>query len=263
MNAEIIVLGSGTSMGVPTLGCSCAVCTSADPRNRRTRPSIAVVWTSSGAERTVVVDTGPDFREQALREGIRHVDAVLYTHAHADHILGLDDLRPLSFRHKPGYLPLYADEPTAATLRRVFEYTFSASATYPMRARVELRALDGADSVEIGGARFQRIPLLHGQQEVAGYRFGSAAYLTDMSRIPEKSLELLQGLDVVILDALRPQPHPSHATIAESLAWVERIAPRRAWFTHMSHEVDHEATERAFPASVRLSYDGLRIPFEL
>jgi len=263
MRAEIIVLGSGTSMGVPTLGCSCAVCTSADPRNRRTRPSIAVVWTSGGTERVVVVDTGPDFREQALREGIRHVDAVLYTHAHADHILGLDDLRPLSFRHKPEYLPLYADEPTAATLRRVFEYTFSKDATYPMRARVELRKLEGTEAVEIDGARFQRIPLVHGAQEVAGFRFGSAAYLTDMSRIPDESLELLQELDVVILDALRPQPHPSHATIAESLEWVERIAPKRAWFTHMSHEVDHEATEKAFPASVRLSYDGLRIPFEL
>jgi len=262
MNAEIIVLGSGTSMGVPTLGCRCAVCTSKDPRNRRTRPSIAVAWSRGLKEYLVVIDTGPDFREQALREGIRHVDAVLYTHAHADHILGLDDLRPLSFRHKPDFLPLYADEPTAATLRRVFEYTFSESATYPMRARVELRLLEGTESVEIGGARFQRIPLVHGQQEVAGFRFGSAAYLTDMSRIPETSLPLLEGLDVVILDALRPQPHPSHATIAESLQWVERIAPRRAWFTHMSHEVDHEETEKGFPAGVRLSYDGLRIPFE-
>ncbi|HEX3662381.1 MAG TPA: MBL fold metallo-hydrolase [Acidobacteriaceae bacterium] len=263
MKAEIIVLGSGTSMGVPTLGCECAVCTSTDPRNRRTRPSIAVVWTSGGARHTVVIDTGPDFREQALREGIRHVDAVLYTHAHADHILGLDDLRPLSFQHKPGFLPLYADEPTATILRRVFEYTFSADATYPMRARVELHGLEGTDAVEIDGARFQRIPLRHGNQEVAGFRFGSAAYLTDMSRIPETSLPLLEGLDVVILDALRPQPHPSHATIAESLQWVERMAARRAWFTHMSHEVDHEATEKEFPAGVRLSYDGLRIPFEL
>lgn len=263
MKAEIIVLGSGTSMGVPTLGCGCAVCTSTDPRNRRTRPSIAVVWSSGGAQRTVVIDTGPDFREQALREGIRHVDAVLYTHAHADHILGLDDLRPLSFRHKPGFLPLYADEPTATILRRVFEYTFSAEATYPMRARVELHDLEGTDAVEIDGARFQRIPLLHGRQEVAGFRFGSAAYLTDMSQIPEASLPMLGGLEVVILDALRPQPHPSHATIAESLQWVERMAPRRAWFTHMSHEVDHEETEKGFPAAVRLSYDGLRIPFEL
>jgi phosphoribosyl 1,2-cyclic phosphate phosphodiesterase len=220
------------------------------------------VWSNGGVERTVVIDTGPDFREQALREGIRHVDAVLYTHSHADHILGLDDLRPLSFRHKPGFLPLYADEPTAGVLRQVFSYTFSPDATYPMRARVQLQKLEGTDAVEIDGARFQRIPLVHGEQEVAGFRFGSAAYLTDMSRIPETSLPLLEGLEVVILDALRPQPHPSHATIAESLQWVERMAPRRAWFTHMSHEVDHGPTENSFPAGVRLSYDGLRIPFE-
>ncbi|HEX4311095.1 MAG TPA: MBL fold metallo-hydrolase [Acidobacteriaceae bacterium] len=263
MKAEIIVLGSGTSMGVPTLGCRCAVCTSTDPRNRRTRPSIAITWNSGGAQRLVVIDTGPDFRDQALREGIRHVDAVFYTHAHADHILGLDDLRPLSFQHKPGWLPLYADEQTAEILRRIFEYTFSPNATYPNRARVELRSLEGSQSAEVHGATFQRLPLLHGNLEVAGFRFGSAAYLTDMSSIPEASLPLLEGLDVMIVDALRPQPHPSHATIRESLQWVERVRPRQAWFTHMSHEVDHAETEKDFPANVRLAYDGLRIPFEL
>lgn len=263
MKAEIIVLGSGTSMGVPTLGCQCAVCTSPDPRNRRTRPSIAVAWTDSGADHLVVIDTGPDFRQQALREQIRSVDAVLYTHAHADHILGLDDLRPLSFRHKPNWLPLYADAPTAEILRRIYDYTFSANSTYPNKARVELRSLEGEQSAEVAGARFQRVPLLHGDLEVAGFRFGSAAYLTDMSAIPETSLPLLQGLEVMIIDALRPQPHPSHATIAESLHWVERVRPRQAWFTHMSHEVDHEQTEKGFPAGVRLAYDGLRIPFEL
>jgi phosphoribosyl 1,2-cyclic phosphate phosphodiesterase len=263
MKAEIIVLGSGTSMGVPTLGCRCAVCTSADPRNRRTRPSIAVTWKSSGGTRLVVIDTGPDFREQALREGIRQVDAVFYTHAHADHILGLDDLRPLSFEHKPASMPLYADAETADVLRRIFEYTFSPNATYPNRARVELRSLEGEQTVEVHGARFQRVPLMHGGLEVAGFRLGSAAYLTDMSAIPDASLALLEGLDVMIIDALRPQPHPSHAAISESLQWVERVRPRRAWFTHMSHEVDHEKTEQGFPANVRLAYDGLRIPFEL
>jgi phosphoribosyl 1,2-cyclic phosphate phosphodiesterase len=263
MKAEIIVLGSGTSMGVPTLGCRCAVCTSSDPRNRRTRPSIAIAWKSEGAERLVVIDTGPDFREQALREGIRHVDAVFYTHAHADHILGLDDLRPLSFEHKPGSLPLYADEGTGEVLRRIFEYTFSPNATYPNRARVQLHKLEGDQATEVYGARFQRVPLLHGNLEVAGFRFGSAAYLTDMSSIPETSLPLLEELDVMILDALRPQPHPSHAAIPESLGWVERVRPRAAWFTHMSHEVDHAETEKGFPANVRLAYDGLRIPFEL
>lgn len=250
-------------MGVPTLGCQCAVCTSSDPRNRRTRPSIAVNWEDAGRKHTVVVDTGPDFREQALREDIRHVDAVFYTHAHADHILGMDDLRPLSFHQKPGFLPLYADQATAAILRRIFDYTFSADSKYPLRARVELRALEGTQTAEVEGAHFQRVPLMHGELPVAGFRFGTAAYLTDMSSIPETSLPLLEGLDVLILDALRPQPHPSHANLEQALGWVERVRPKRAWFTHMSHEVDHAATEAAFPARVRLSYDGLRIPFEL
>lgn len=271
MRAEIIFLGSGTSMGVPTLGCRCAVCTSPDPRNRRTRPSIAIRWggQESGPARTdsqphtVLIDTGPDFREQALREKIYHVDAVFYTHAHADHIMGMDDLRPLSFHHKPASLPLFADATTARILRKVFDYTFSADATYPTRARVELRSLEGTESAEVLGVRFQRIPLMHGDLEVAGFRFGPAAYLTDMSSIPESSLPLLENLDVLILDALRPQPHPSHATIDDGLRWVERIRPRRAFFTHMSHEVDHATTEGEFPEHVRLGYDGLRIPFEL
>ncbi len=265
MRAEILFLGSGTSMGVPTLGCRCAVCTSADPRNRRTRPSIAVEWRAedNAAKHTVVIDTGPDFREQALREKIHRVDAVFYTHSHADHILGMDDLRPLSFQHKPASLPLYADEATAGILRRVFDYTFSADSTYPTRARVELRSLEGEQTAALMGACFQRIPLMHGEMAVAGFRFGAAAYLTDMSTIPESSLPLLAGLDVLILDALRPQPHPSHATIDEALGWVERVGPRRAFFTHMSHEVDHAAMEATFPPHVRLGYDGLRIPFEL
>ena len=263
MKAEIVFLGSGTSMGVPTLGCRCSVCTSADPRNRRTRPSVAIRWSDGADPHTVVIDTGPDFRQQAIREDIPALDAVFYTHPHADHILGLDDLRPLSFRHKPGYLPLYADESTAAILRRVFDYTFSAASTYPTRARVQLRPLEDTQSVEIAGACFQRVPIQHGQLQVAGFRFGAAAYLTDMSSIPESSLPLLRDLDVLILDAPRPEPHPSHANVESALGWVERIAPRRAFFTHMSHEIDHAIVEQAFPPHVRLSYDGLRIPFEL
>ncbi len=259
MQAEIVILGSGTSMGVPTLGCTCAVCTSPDARNRRLRPSIAIEWN----KRSVVVDTGPDFREQALRAGIQRVDAVFYTHAHADHILGLDDLRPLSFRHRPGYLPLYADAETGEILERVFAYTFSPESQYPTRARVKLHTLSGHDSVELDGVRFQRVPLQHGPTEVSGFRFGPAAYLTDMKTIPESSLPLLENLDVMILDGLRPQEHPSHSNLEEALQWVELVKPRRAWLTHMSHEVDHAATEATFPPHVRLSYDGLRIPIEI
>ena len=259
MQGEIVILGSGTSMGVPTVGCTCAVCTSTDPRNRRMRPSIAIEW----KDRRVVVDTGPDFREQALRAEIRRVDAVFYTHAHADHILGMDDLRPLSFPHMPGNLPLYADAETGSILERVFDYTFSPESQYPTRARVKLHTIAGHETVEVEGVRFQRVPLQHGPTEVSGLRFGNAAYLTDMKTIPESSLPLLENLDVMILDGLRPQPHPSHATLDEAMRWVEVVKPKRAWMTHMSHEVDHEATEATFPPHVRLSYDGLRIPIEI
>lgn len=258
MQAEIVILGSGTSMGVPTLGCNCRVCTSTDIRNVRSRPSIAIRWQNH----TVVIDTGPDFRQQALREKLDHLDAVFYTHPHADHILGLDDLRPLSFQH-PQRLPLYADDPTADVLERVFEYTFAAHAKYPTRARVELRRINGHESATIAGTQFQRVPLLHGDLSVSGFRFGSAAYLTDMSSIPESSLPLLENLDVLIIDALRHQPHPSHANVEQALAWIDRVQPRRAFFTHMSHELDHAETENDLPQRVRLAYDGLRIPFEI
>ena len=256
MQAEITILGSGTSMGVPTLGCSCRVCTSADPRDRRTRPSIAVTW----ARHRVLIDTGPDFRMQALREGIDHVDAVLYTHSHADHVLGLDDLRPLSFKNIRK-IPLYADDAAAGVIERIFDYTFDPDAFYPTRARVEMHRL--GQSVEIAGAVFYRVPLTHGGIEVAGFRFGNAAYLTDMSDIPESSFSLLRNLDVVILDALRKEPHPSHATLDQSLAFVHRMQPRRAFFTHMSHEVLHAETNNELPEHIQLAYDGLRVPFEI
>jgi phosphoribosyl 1,2-cyclic phosphate phosphodiesterase len=256
VQAEITILGSGTSMGVPTLGCRCRVCTSADPRDRRTRPSIAVTW----AGHRVVIDTGPDFRMQALREGIDHVDAVLYTHAHADHVLGLDDLRPLSFKNTRK-IPLYADDAAAAVIERIFDYTFDPDAVYPTRARVEMHRL--GQSVEIEGAVFHRVPLTHGAIEVAGFRFGNAAYLTDMSDIPESSFSLLKNLDVVILDALRKEPHSSHATLEQALAFVHRMQPRRAFFTHMSHELQHAETNNELPEHIQLAYDGLRVPFEI
>lgn len=260
MRAEIIVLGSGTSMGVPTLGCGCPVCTSNDPRDTRTRPSIAIAFSDGTTDRCILIDSGPDFREQALREHLQRIDAVLYTHSHADHILGLDDLRPLSFRG-PGKIPLYADAETAQVLRQVFEYTFSESNTYPHKARVDLRPL--AARTELFGAMFLTVPLLHGTLQTAGFRFGNAAYLTDMSEIPEQSFAMLENLDTLILDALRRTPHPSHSTVETSLKFVERIRPRRAFFTHMSHDLGHVETEAALPANVRLAYDGLRIPCEI
>ena len=261
--ATITVLGSGTSMGVPMLGCRCATCTSQDPRDQRTRPSIAISWHEEELLRRILIDTGPEFRIQALREHIEYLDAVFFTHAHADHILGLDDLRPLSFRRKGGLLPLYADDATAEVLERIFDYTFSPTSRYPNKARVELKRIVGVDTVPVGDAVVQRIPLLHGALPIAGYRIGSAAYLTDMSGIPEPSMDLLRNLDVVILDALRWEHHPSHANVEEAAAWVAKIGARRAFFTHMSHELAHAATEAKLPAHIRLLYDGQQIEIEL
>lgn len=265
MEATLTFLGSGTSMGVPTLGCDCAVCTSAvspqgDPRNRRTRPSIRLAYNGH----TVLIDTGPDFHAQAVRESIRRLDAVLYTHGHADHVMGFDDLRPLSF-HAKGNLPIYADDETASAIERIFDYTFRKEDRYPTSARVEIHRIDltpGA-GFDLFGACFRRIPVTHGNQQITGYRFGGAAYLTDMSDIPEESVPLLQNLDVLILDALRRDPHSSHSHLEKSIAFVEQLKPRRAFFTHMSHDLDHAATEAILPPHIRLAYDGLQITFEI
>jgi len=263
MEATLTFLGSGTSMGVPTLGCNCAVCTDTvtpGSRNRRTRPSLRLDY----GGHTVLIDTGPDFHAQAIRENIRSVDAVLYTHGHADHILGMDDLRPLSFG-KPDGMPLYADDSTANIIERVFEYTFRTIDRYPTSARVVLHRIDetpGA-AVELFGAKFLRIPVTHGRDTITGYRFGSAAYLTDMSDIPAESIPLLQDLDILILDALRREPHPSHSHLDRSLEFVAQLKPRRAFFTHISHDLDHDTTNATLPANVRLAYDGLQLTFDI
>ena len=262
MQATLEFLGSGTSMGVPTLGCSCAVCHDArrpGSRNRRTRPSLRLSY----GVHTVLIDTGPDFHAQAIRAGITQIDAVLYTHHHADHILGMDDLRPLSFRN-PGGIPLYADGPTQSVLRRVFEYTFRTENRYATSARVILKDLPPFPQIiPLFGAEFQPIPVQHGRELITGYRFGAAAYLTDMSDIPPASLDQLHGLDILILDALRPQPHPSHSHLAKSIDFAHQIGALRTYFTHMSHEIDHEAVEAALPESMHLAYDGLELTFDL
>jgi len=208
----------------------------------------------------VLIDTTPDFREQAIRENISRLDAVIYTHAHADHILGLDDVRPLSFRN-PQKIPLYAYESTAQALQNMFRYIFDANYKYGGIARVELKPING--SLELFGARFEPIRVLHGDAEIHGFRFGSAAYLTDFSEIPPDSMERLRGLDILFLDALRHRPHPTHSTVANSLRLVYELKPQRAFFTHISHDLPHQETNQSFPEHVRLAHDGLKLEFEI
>jgi phosphoribosyl 1,2-cyclic phosphate phosphodiesterase len=252
-------------MGVPTLGCTCAVCTDAhqpNSPNRRTRPSVLITYGQPA--HNVLIDTGPDFHAQAIRENLTTIDAVLYTHGHADHILGMDDLRPLSFHHRGG-LPLYADAATADTIERVFEYTFRKVDRYPTSARVNLHRLPETTgfALNLFGADFIRVPITHGRDTIAGYRFGSAAYLTDMSDIPEESYPLLQDLDILILDALRHSPHPSHSHLSNSIDLVDRIAPKRAFFTHISHDLGHATVNASLPPHIQLAHDGLKLTFNL
>lgn len=254
--SRIIVLGSGTSVGVPSIGCHCDVCSSRDPRDQRLRPSILVSY----ANRNVLIDTTPDFRTQALRAKIQRLDAVLFTHSHADHLMGLDDVRPFNFRQK-GQIPIYASETTMAAIHRCFPYIFDKEQKETNVPKLDPRLI-GAEPFDVLGAHWAPIPILHGGQTILGFRFGNAAYLTDHSAIPEASLELLRGLDVLFLDALRYKPHPTHSTVEQSIRTVECLRPRRAFFTHICHDLSHERAESMLPPNIRLAYDGLEIDLE-
>ena len=256
MKATLTVLGSGTSMGVPTIGCDCAVCHSTDPLDRRTRPSIMIEYD----DKSVLIDTTPDFREQAIRENITRIDAVLYTHTHADHILGIDDLRPLSY-HRAAEIPLYARPEAADFIRNMFRYIFDADYKFGGLAQVEMKPVDSA--FELFGANVQPVPVIHGEAEIYGFRLGSMAYLTDFSSVPESSLAMIQNLDVLFLDALRYTPHPTHSTVEKSLQIAERVGAKRVFFTHICHDLPHRETNALLPPHVRLAYDGMKLEFEI
>ncbi len=253
MGLKIRVLGSGTSSGVPTIGCSCEVCRSTDPRDTRLRPSILVRHFDSN----IIIDTTPDFRAQVLRAGTQHLDAIVYTHAHADHIFGLDDVRPFNYRQK-GRIPIYVSRPAFATIERVFQYVFDNQERSTNVPKLDVHLID-ENPFDVLGLEFQPIPLIHGKDTIFGYRFGDVAYLTDHNEIPASSLDRLRGLEVLFLDALRHRPHPTHSTVERSIETARLLQPKRTYFTHMCHDVSHAATEATLPPGIFLAWDGLEI----
>lgn len=252
---RITFLGTGTSHGVPMIGCGCAVCKSTDPRNHRSRCSVLVE--TDGPK--LLIDTPPELRLQLLREDIASADAVLFTHAHADHIFGLDDVRRFNDANgRP--LPCYGSEATLATVRRTFEYVFVPTQLGGGKPQLDLIVVDG--QLDIEGVQVTTVPVLHGELPVYGYKIGGFAYVTDCSAIPEESAKLLKGLDTLVLGVLRPEPHETHFSLSEGLAVVDQLRPRRAYFTHISHRLEHKRTNAILPPGVELAYDGLKLTID-
>lgn len=263
---RVTVLGSGTSHGVPSIGCDCRVCTSADPKDRRTRPSILLELDGeppspfAGGVRNILVDTSTDLRQQALANRMRRVDAILFTHTHADHVFGIDDVR--GFNQRQGRaVSCYGDAATLTSLRQSFAYIFSPP---PQKGGglPQLTLFEIGGPFALGGAEVVPVPLFHGKLPVLGFRVGSFAYLTDCNHIPEPSFELLRGIRTVILDALRNRPHSTHFSVSEAVEVVARLGTVRAYLTHICHELSHAETNAQLPAGVELAYDGLVLEVE-
>lgn len=249
---KLTFLGTGTSHGIPMIGCECSVCTSGDPKNTRTRSSVLIEVDHT----SLLIDTSPEFRLQALRERIHQIDAVLYTHAHADHLFGLDDIR--RFNDITGKaISCYGSAETLQTIRRAFEYVFVSTQIGGGKPQLEL--IDVTGSFNVKGTKVTPIPVHHGKINVLGYRIGNLAYITDCSNIPDSSSQLLANLDTLILGVLRVEPHETHFSMNQGLAVVEKLQPKRALFTHIAHRLDHEATNRILPSNIQLAHDGLQI----
>lgn len=249
-NLRVTVLGCGTSTGVPMIGCRCAVCVSEEPRNHRLRPGLRLE--TGGC--VILVDTPTDLRQQALRFGIERVDAVIYTHAHADHTFGIDELRSFTFRRRRS-IPCYGSAETLTRIRRSFAYIFEPPEPGGGKPRLVLHEVRAPFT--LCGREIVPVPVRHGRLEVFGYRLGAFAYLTDCNRIPEESWALLDGVETLILDALRYKPHPTHFSIAEAVAVARRIGARRTYLTHLNHDVDYRTPAEPLPDGVELAYDGL------
>jgi phosphoribosyl 1,2-cyclic phosphate phosphodiesterase len=250
--ARFLFLGTGTSHGVPLSGCTCAVCRSTDPRDKRLRPSIYLDVPTHGK---LLVDTGPDLRQQALVHELTRVDAVLFTHSHADHILGIDELRRFN-AIQGGPISCYANAPTWETLRQTFSYIFDGVTRLGGGIpQLDPQEIDGPFTVQ--GIHVAPVPVWHGSMPVLGFRFGSVAYLTDCNRLDDSAWALVDGVETLIIDALRDRPHGTHFSLNETLDVIARIKPRRAFTTHMTHDLGHAATSARLPAGVELAYDGL------
>lgn len=248
---RLTILGTGTSMGVPVIGCRCAVCSSPDPHNKRLRTSALLEIDGLN----LLFDAGPDLRQQALAAGLARIDAVLLTHAHADHVAGLDDLRPLNFAQRSA-IPLYGTARTLAFIRERFGYAFTNSSEGSTRPALELVEIDGQTAFQIGGVTVTPFDVLHGTWTITGFRIGGLGYVTDASTIPTASLAHLRDLDVLVLNALRTTPHPTHLSLNEALTLIDELRPRRALLVHMTHDMEHETINATLPDHVRLAHDG-------